>query len=233
MSDPFPPIATLAAYNVVQNTLLPQRAYVPANLVATGALIAQARAQGCSWDDLGLDLRGARRSLAAGLVGIGLTAAVIAAASLVPATRRYLVDERAQGHQPRTILYRSLIRFPLGTAVFEEVAFRGVLYGSWRRRMSSPRAALATAAAFGIWHLLPGRTALAGNPLQAIYSSKRATATAVLAGVVVTGSSSLLLTSLRAHTRSLLAPWLVHAGVNSIAYLGGIVAWRHTEANPR
>ncbi|HEY7584001.1 MAG TPA: CPBP family intramembrane glutamic endopeptidase [Acidimicrobiia bacterium] len=234
MSDRIPPLALLAAYNVVQNTLLPQAAYVPSNLVATAALITQARSQGCSWDDLGLDLREARRSLAAGLVGVSLTAGVMAAASLVPATQRYLVDERARGHERRAILFRSLIRFPLGTALFEEVAFRGVLYGSWRKQMSPARAALLTAAAFGVWHLLPGRTALAGNPLQASFSSKRATATAVLAGAAVTGVSSLLLTKLRVHTRSLLAPWLVHAGVNSIGFLGGVVAWRHhTQAATR
>jgi membrane protease YdiL (CAAX protease family) len=227
MFDRFPPIALLAAYNVIQNTLLPQAGYVPANLVVTAALIAHARAQGCSWDELGLDLRGARRSLAAGGVGISLTAGVMAAASLVPATQRYLVDERARGHERRAILFRSLVRFPLGTALFEEVAFRGVLYGSWRREMSSARAALLTAAAFGAWHLLPGRTALAGNPLQASFSSKRATATAVLVGAAITAVSSLLLTKLRLQTRSLLAPWLVHAGVNSIGYLGGVVAWRH------
>lgn len=233
MSDRFPPLATLAAYNVVQNTLLPQAAYVPANLVATAALIAQARAQGCSWDDLGLELRGSRRSLAVGVVGISLTAGVMMAASLVPATRRYLVDERARGHQRRAILFRSLIRFPLGTALFEEVAFRGVLYGSWRLRMSSPRAALTTAAAFGIWHLLPGRSALSGNPLQERFASRKATASAVALGAALTGLSSLLLTGLRNHTRSILAPWLIHTGVNSLGYLAGVAAWRlHTETLP-
>ncbi|MGH8958318.1 MAG: lysostaphin resistance A-like protein [Acidimicrobiia bacterium] len=226
MSDGLAPIVTLAAYNVVQNTLLPEAAYVPANLVAAAALIVQARAQGCSWDDLGLDLRAGRQSLAVGMVGIGLTAGVMAAASLFPPTRTYLVDERARGHERKAVLYRSLIRFPLGTALFEEVAFRGVLYGLWRRQMSAARAALLTAAAFGVWHLLPGRTALAGNPLQDRFSSRKATASAVLVGAVVTGFSSLLLTGLRNRTRSLLAPWLIHAGVNSIGYLAGVAAWR-------
>ena len=227
MSSGLAPIVTLAAYNVVQNTILPQAAYIPANLVTTLGLVVQARAQGCTWDDLGLDLREFPRSLAIGATGMGLTATVMAAALLFPATRRYLVDERARGHDRNAILFRSAIRFPIGTALFEEVAFRGVLYGSWRRQMSSRRAALLTAAAFGVWHLLPGRSALSGNPLQDRFVSKRATASAVIAGAVITGVSSLLLTGLRNHTRSLLAPWLVHAGVNSMGFLVGVTAWRH------
>jgi uncharacterized protein len=235
MPDPLSPGVTLAVYNVVQNTVLPQTAYVPTNLLVASVLVAQARSRGSSWDELGLDLRDWRLSVRTGVVAVGIVVIAMAVASQVPGLRAYLIDERARGHLRKEVLFRSLIRFPLGTALFEEVAFRGVLYGSWRRQGSSPaRAAVMTGASFGAWHLLPGRTALAGNPLQQLFRSRKATATAVAAGTVMTGVSSLLLTRLRNRTGSLLAPWLVHAGVNSVGYLAGVAAWdRHAKTAPR
>lgn len=227
MPEFVPPLLYLAIYNVIQNTVLPPMAYVPSNLLVTSGLVVEARRAGCSWDEIGLDFGQWRRSLRAGSFGAGSIVAAIAFASQVPSLRRYLVDERARGHTPRHILFRSLIRFPVGTALFEEVAFRGVLYGSCRRAgLPSPRAALFTAGAFALWHLLPGRTALAGNPMQERMRTPAATAAAVGVGALLTGVSSLGLTWLRNRTRSLLAPWLLHAAVNTVGYLGGVTAWR-------
>lgn len=227
MPERWQPVATLAVYNVVQNTVLPAAGYVPANLGVGSFLVYQARARGCTWDDLGLDLRHWRKSLRFGLVVIGFVAVTMGVVFQIPALRSYLLDQRAQGQPPRQVFFRSLIRFPLGTALFEEIAFRGVVYGTWKRGgQTETRAAFITAAAFGIWHVLPGRTALSGNPLQERFVSRPATALAVAAGGMLTFLASLILTDLRKRTNSLLAPWIVHAGVNSIGYLGGITAWR-------
>jgi membrane protease YdiL (CAAX protease family) len=49
----------------------------------------------------------------------------------------------------------SSIRFPLGTALYEEVAFRGVLGALWTRRSGERTARTVAAAAFGAWHILP------------------------------------------------------------------------------
>ncbi|MGH8927653.1 MAG: lysostaphin resistance A-like protein [Acidimicrobiia bacterium] len=220
-------LLALAAYNIVQNQMIPVAAYVPANLAASLSLVALARRHGCSLDDLGLN----PDKLAGGLVlGTAVSVAVSAlavAASLHPRSSRYLRDDRAAGHGGSEVAYRSLVRFPLGTALFEEVAFRGVVYGTWLRAGASPqRATAVTAAAFGIWHLIPATQALTGNPLGASLSSRQARLGVVLTGALVTALSSLGLSWLRERADSLAAPWIAHAAVNSAGYLAGVKTWR-------
>jgi membrane protease YdiL (CAAX protease family) len=114
----------------------------------------------------------------------------------------------------------------LGTALFEEVAFRGVIYGTWRHSGASPRtAAVVTAAAFGLWHLIPSGQALRGNPLSARIRTRRAEAGVVVAGALLTGISSLGFSWMRRRSGSLIAPWIAHAAINTFTYLAGVGAW--------
>lgn len=220
-------VVAVIAYNLVQNLAVPRAGYVPANLIAGGGLVALARRYGCSWDDLGLDGARARSGLKLGLAGTAVTAGVALAAALHPRTRRYLFDQRAAGQTGRDIAYQALIRFPVGTALFEEVAFRGVVYGVWRREGSSDRvAALAAGAVFGLWHLIPTARALAGNPAAKRVASLPSKAGAVVAGATLTGIASLGLSWMRKRSGSLIAPWLTHAAINCAGYLAGVAAWR-------
>jgi uncharacterized protein len=219
----------IGGYNLVQNLLVPAGAYVPANLAASVGLVALARRHGCSWDDLGLEPTrlGAGWRLGAAMAAVAAATAV--ATSVHPATRPYLLDERANGHLGTAVLYRALVRFPLGTALFEEVAFRGVVEGIWRRSGAGPAAAsMAAAALFGAWHLIPGNRALTGNPLGPRFGSSGKRVAAVMAGALLTSLSSLGLSWLRKRSGSLVAPWLAHAAVNSAGYLAGVAAWRRS-----
>lgn len=220
-------LVSLAIYNVIQNKAIPERHYVRANLLATLALVTLARRHGCTLGDLGLAPRQWRYGLISGAkAGLASLAVLIAAASH-PVLRGYLRDARAAGHDRRSILYRAVIRFPLGTALFEEVAFRGVVYAMWRRAGATPlRASAVTAMAFASWHFLPAARALVGNPLQERLSTRRAHVGVVAAGAVVTGLASLVLTWLRVRSSSVVAPWLLHASVNSTGFLAGVNSWR-------
>jgi membrane protease YdiL (CAAX protease family) len=120
---------------------------------------------------------------------------------------------------------RALIRFPLGTALFEEVAFRGVLpamLGRCHRPLASDAM---SAAVFGLWHLIPATRALAGNPLGRGISPGRKLAV-VLGGSAAAGAAGLALSRLRRETGSLYAPWLIHSSFNTLSYLAGVVALR-------
>ena len=229
MSDPrrATPVVAVGVYNLVQNLMLPAPGYVPANLAATGALIALARSQGCSWDDLGLDLSNAGPGVRLGAVGAGLATAVALAAGSHRATRDYFLDERAAGQRNRDVAYRAIVRFPLGTALFEEVAFRGVISGVWRQSGGSKgEAAAATALTFALWHLIPANDALTGNPLASRFSSRRSRAGVVVTGAVATGLASLGFSWMRERSGSLIAPWMTHAAINGAVYLAGVAAWR-------
>lgn len=220
-------VVAIAGYNLIQNLIVPVRAYVPANLVATLGLVAMARRYGCTWDDLGLKLSHIRKGFRLGLTGVAASTALAVAVGGNQRTRKYLLDQRAAGQRRDDIVFRVLVRLPLGTALFEEVAFRGVIDAIWRRSGAAKReAAIAAAIAFGLWHLIPGTQALTGNPLDERIGSPGSRAGVVVIGAFLTSLSSLGFTRMRELSGSLLAPWMTHAAINSAGYLAGVAAWR-------
>lgn len=219
-------LGALVAYNVAQNTAVSERGYVPANLAATAGLLVLARRSGSSWSELGFDPAGLRPGLDLGArVGAGI-AALSWAALASPSTRRFLLDDRANGHTPVGVLYRAAVRFPIGTALFEEVAFRGVLEGLWRRRSGPATARIVSAVSFGAWHLLPTYRLYPEMAVGGVGSGRSERITAALGGAIVTGFAGFGFSWLRSKPDSIAAPWIVHAANNSIAYLAARKAWQ-------
>ena len=66
--------------------------------------------------------------------------------------------------QPGEALFRGLVEIPIGTAVYEEVVFRGVILGLALRRLPPLPATLVTSALFGLWHVLPSLRDREHNP---------------------------------------------------------------------
>ena len=69
--------------------------------------------------------------------------------------RRWFADDRVRAESRREVAYETLARIPIGTALFEEVAFRGVLTGLLLRTMAAGPAYAVSSAVFGLWHVLP------------------------------------------------------------------------------
>jgi uncharacterized protein len=147
---------------------LPGRAgsYVVADVAATAVLLTAARAAGLSWTELGLD-----RRLAEDARWGGTCAAVVAAgygtALAVPALRPLLGDARVAGPGAGELAGQVLVRIPLGTVLWEEVAFRGLPLAALGRLLSLRGATGASAVLFGLWHVRPALGALAANDLAA------------------------------------------------------------------
>lgn len=219
--------AAIGVYNLVQNLLLPRAAYVPANLAMSAGLVALARRYGCSWGDLGLDPADFRIGARLGSIGAGVAGGAVLVGAAHPSTRKHFLDERARGQAGPDLAYQSLVRFPLGTALFEEVAFRGVVFGVWRCSGSSrPAAAAAEAGLFALWHLIPTWRELGGNPVGSRLASGKARVGAALSGAALTGVAALGFDWMRERTGSLVAPWLTHTVFNVASYLAGALIWR-------
>jgi membrane protease YdiL (CAAX protease family) len=220
-------LGAIGAYNVVQNLVIPEAGYVPSNLIAAAALIALARRSGMSFADIGLGTARLRSGLAlGGLVAVGVGSAFMGAARS-GRFDRWLLDERARGHRRAGVAYRSLVRFPVGTALFEELAFRGVLDGLWRRRGGDGAAGVITAVAFGAWHVVPTYRLYPGMGLGAgAQASRSERVWAALGSGAVTAASGSGFTWLRRRSGSVAAPWLVHAAYNVGGYLAGRRAWQ-------
>jgi CAAX protease family protein len=210
-------VALLAARNLAE-VALPDAAYVPTNVAAGVALVALARRSGCSWDDLGLDRRHVGRGLAVG--GAAAAAAVVAmlVGAATPATQGLFDDARVPadaGGWER--LYQTVIRIPVGTVAFEEVAFRGVLLALLRQRLSTTAAVAVDSALFGLWHIVPTLATARANGIVGVGRIGL-----VAGSVVATAIGGVGFCALRARGRHLLAPAMLHLGFNDAGYL---LAW--------
>jgi membrane protease YdiL (CAAX protease family) len=215
--------AVLAGWN---NTVRLSRWYAPVNAAAAGAAVAAALASGLTPADLGLSPAALRSGLR---IGGRLAAPVLTgylAAALVPAARPALRDERAAGLTGRQAAYQALVRIPVGTVLWEETAFRGVLQAALCRVLPETAAIAVTSGIFGVWHVRPTVEGLRVNLLA---TSRRQRAAALTAGVAATAAGGVVLSLARARSGSLAAPVLVHLATNCT---GMLAAWAVGRGSP-
>lgn len=205
-------VTTLALSNVVTNRWLPKSAYVPWNLTLATGLVTMARAVGHSVEDIGLHparLRGGARigGGAALLVGTGYAALLRSGKA-----QRVLSDRRLSDLTTRGFLWRLLVQIPLGTAVAEEIAFRGVLPlfldDPRRPAWASP---LMASTLFGLWHLLPAREEANANARRSVPAMAVTAMATTLAGGV--------LHRLRTRAGHVAAPIALHFATNGLGLL--------------
>lgn len=219
-------IAALAVVNVA-------RFFIPGGAVwisVTGALalLALARWTGLTWRQLGLsrDRFKAGRRWAVGAVVV--VAAVYLAGILIPLTRPAFLDTRYDLGLPGAML-KAFVVIPLGTVLFEEVAFRSVLWGMLRRHTTTFRVMLISSSLFGLWHVLPSlhfASANRGVGDVAAQAGPSTTVVVVLFTVAFTAVGGLVAAELRRRSGSVLASAGMHWATNALGVLFGVVAWR-------
>lgn len=198
----------------------PPRTVLVTGPVGAVGLLVLARSTGLSAAEVGLGRASWRRGAAYAAVCLGAVAAVYAVAALLPATRTAFMDERYRGGMA-TALRTAFVVIPLGTILFEEVAFRGVLWGLLNGQAGPARATLVSSGLFGLWHVLPSLRLNRVNPAVAelVGSGPGGQALAVIGAVVFTAAAGVLLCELRRRSGSLLAPIGLHWAVNGLGVL--------------
>ena len=212
----------LAGYNNLVGLRPWHRRWYPVvNGCAAAAALAAAAGSGLTAADLGLR----RDRLRAGLrLGSAAAAPVVAAfglAALTPAARPLLNDQRIAGLDRRQLAYQVLLRIPVGTVAWEEIAFRGVLQAALRRVLAEPAATVVGSTVFGLWHVRPTAEALAVNRLA---TDRGARITAVAAVAAGTAGAGAVLSLLRERSGSLAAPVLLHLAANCAGPLASALA---------
>jgi membrane protease YdiL (CAAX protease family) len=212
----------LAGYNNLAGARPWHRRWYPAvNALAATAALAAAAASGLTSADLGLRRDRLRAGLSCGSAAAAPVVAAFGLAALTPVTRPMLNDQRIAGLDRRQLAYHVLVRIPVGTVVWEEIAFRGVLQAALRRVLAEPAATVVGSAVFGLWHIRPTAETLAVNQLAASRGRRIIAVSAVAAGTAGAGA---LLSVLRDRSGSLAAPVLLHLAANCAAPLASALA---------
>jgi membrane protease YdiL (CAAX protease family) len=213
-------LGLLAWNNLVHLVPGTSAAYVPLNLAAAGVVVSAARRHGLSSSDLALRRDRVRAGVRWGGAVAAVAAGALALAVAVPGLRPLLDDSRVQGLEPVAVAYHALVRVPFGTVLLEELAFRGALLGALARCTNWTRAAAASSAVFGLWHVRPTLGLLDANDIA---DDPVARAGAVGAAIVATAVGGMFFCVLRMRSDSTLAPIVAHTAMNSLGVLASAI----------
>jgi uncharacterized protein len=212
-------VGILGLSNVAINRVLPDAAYVPWNVGLTGVLAWLARRAGARPHDVGLDRRHLTRGLGTGVAAVGAVAAGYAM-TLTRDDPDALRDRRASDLDAATARYHVLVRIPVGTALTEEFAFRGVVPALLTRAGATPRAAsVASSVLFGLWHVLPSRELRQANDGVSRLADRVGPVGVTAVSIAATGVAGQVLHRLRVRGRHLATPVLAHWAVNALGLL--------------
>jgi membrane protease YdiL (CAAX protease family) len=216
----------LAVYNNAANLVVdPQvwrRWYIATNLAVGAAMLALARPL-LNWTQLGLGEASWLPGLAWGAVTMVGGAVVIFTSQRFPAVAEMFEDRRYAGISDGDAVRHALIRVPLGTALLEEVAFRGVLFALWEGSFSVPVAVVGTSLIFGLWHIGPVLQNLRANQVDL---KSRQGLIGLGVGIALTTLAGFGLSLLRVWSAGILGPFILHWAVNALGVLTAVTRQR-------
>jgi len=217
-------IATLAVVNVIDNRV--PHASLALGPAGAAWLLLVARRSGLSWRDLGLGPGTWRRGLTWAGVIIGAVALVYAAGAALPLTRDAFRDSRYH-LDLGSALITAFVLIPVGTVLFEEVAFRGVLWGMLSKSRGPLIATAVSSALFGLWHVLPALGLDANNQAvgDAVGRGTSGQVLSVLGAVLFTAVSGVVFCELRRRSGSLLASAGLHWATNGLGVFASAAVW--------
>jgi membrane protease YdiL (CAAX protease family) len=211
--------AALVAYNNLRPEL-PGATYVTVNLAvgvvlgAVGLWLLRSNPR-----ELGIEGNNSSVAVKTGIATVVLVAPLYALALFEPSAQ-LIADERVAELSASQIAFQALVRIPLGTALFEEFAFRGVLFGVFSRR-GLLFGAVASSVPFGLWHIRPVVEVIDANAPD---TQASLVVVLVVCAVVVTALAGLGFCWLRTRGGGILAPTVLHAGVNSLSLVASAIA---------
>jgi membrane protease YdiL (CAAX protease family) len=205
-------VLVIALVDVVANAVIAGAAQLALKLVIIAAMLWWAHSHvRLSWDQLGLGRGQVGSGVRLGLLAAVVVGAVISVAVALPATRSFFATSSVDTDSTLRHVLEPLLVIPLGTVVFEETIFRGVLLALLLCRSSQRVAVIVSAVIFGCWHLVPAISAADGKGVASAIGT-------ILGTVAVTTAAGIVFAWLRLRSGSLAAPILAHIATNSLAY---------------
>jgi membrane protease YdiL (CAAX protease family) len=200
--------------------LLPKRFQVPASLAGASVMSVLAAKKGADFKHQGLSADDAARGVVFGVAAAIPIAAVIGAGHSFGPSRALYKSNHALTASTGRAAYEVCVRIPLGTALPEEIVFRGAVLGLLSRQHGRLRATAISSLLFGLWHIAPVLTSPEGSlPFDRHRLLGRTTW--ILGSIVATAASGFLLCWLRFRSASIVAPWMAHTAANATGFAVG------------
>lgn len=213
-------LVLLVVMNVVNNRVAPQSHYLLWSFGGSLVMLAVGLLDGLSWTDLGLGLVYLLPGFIWAAVAIGLVTLGYLIAASIPKTRNAFHDDRISDLSPGRLVFQSLIEVPFGTVLFEEIAFRSVLFAMLAQRYGWVWAVVWSSLIFGLWHILPSiGTHESSAALGSVVGQGRwGNIFAIAISVLTTSLAGVLFAGLRIVSGSVLAPMGFHWATNGLGY---------------
>jgi membrane protease YdiL (CAAX protease family) len=213
-------IGTLLVLNIVNNRLAPQTHYLLWTFGGSVALLALGLLDGNTWTDMGFGWAYLLPGLVWAGICIGGVTAVYLVGSAFRRTRTAFHDERMSELTGGRLMFQALIEVPFGTVLFEEIAFRAVLFSMLVRREGLLIGVIVSSLLFGLWHILPSIGTHEQNPAlgSVVGGGLRGNILAVGLSVLTTSIAGVLFAGLRLVSGSVLAPMGLHWATNGLGY---------------
>jgi membrane protease YdiL (CAAX protease family) len=206
-------MVNVAAHKAVQDY------YLFWTLGGSVVVLALGLLDGCTWGDLGLSPRTWIPGAIWGGAAMGIIFAVYAIGSSWRRTRGAFRDADIAGLSKPRLFWQSLVELPLGTVLFEEIAFRGVLWAMLARRYGVVWATVWSSLLFGLWHILPSLNLHERHERLGEVGGLWGRLLGIVGSVVTTMIGGVLFSLLRIGSGSLLAPMGLHWSTNGWGYL--------------
>ena len=199
------------------------RFYVLINLSFLGLVLAWAVwAAGMTAQEIGLTWPQSWTSALWGLALSGVIISPVLILAAFPRLRMRLKDPRVSALTLRQVVSRAFIRIPLGTALFEEMLFRGILF-ALLSRTGTGEAVWASSLVFSLWHIVPTLHLIKASRLT---ENRALGALAFLGGLAATFAGGVFFALLRHYTDSVIGPIVAHAVINSVALVAAFLGQR-------
>ena len=127
-------ILALVAFNVVTNRLAPEGHHLLWALGGSFGLLAIGILDGNSWTDMGLGWAHLIPGLLWGVASVGVVTVGYLVAASFRRGRDAMHDQRVAELSGPRLMFQALVQVPFAVVLFEEIAFRAVLFSMLARR---------------------------------------------------------------------------------------------------
>ncbi|MCA9350202.1 CPBP family intramembrane metalloprotease [Candidatus Nomurabacteria bacterium] len=219
-------IILILLYSTVLAKSVPTKYHLYLNISITALAILLGFSFGLNVEQMGLALGKILPGIFIAFAAVVVIVLFTSIVATIPVLRRFFLGDNLAHASGKLITYEATIRVPFGTALIEEVLFRGVLLGLLLQHNSSLVAILISAIIFGLWHIFPTIAMLENNKILAKANKdlRRRKYGSIIGVVLITASAGVVFAWLRIISNSVVAPWLVHWSINSSGMLGIAIA---------